>query len=670
MEHAYVQLMNLLAGHPAWTLIVIFSAAFLEAVAFIGTFVPGSTLMFMSGALVGTGALNLGWSLACALVGAVAGDGLSYWLGSRFKTTIVQMWPFRTYPKVLEKGHVFFVRHGAKSIVFARFIGPLRAVVPVVAGMFGMRAVPFYAINVGSALVWAAAHMLPGIVFGASVQLAGAVSFRLVIILGGLVGVVWLTLRVTRFLLRHIMNWASKARFRLLAWAGNRPGRTGSLMLRLLSLDRAMVVITMTASAVVVVCGGVAFRVLRDVISAAPFLQVDVSVYRLMQSVRNPWSDLVFAGFTTLASTPTLLALVATATCWMAWERRWRTLVSWLGAMVFSEIVVLAIQFTIHRVPPGSLPTEAYIVASNHVAASVVVYGFIGFFITRRVGGPAGFLAATTSAAVVAVAALAGLYFGRFWFSDAVVGAMLALTWVALIGVIAVWHNPSVPASRGFMPAVFLLVAVCSVGLQLDADPPRQSDARSPDTAAVLGTEGQWADSLWMRLPCYRADMAGERLEPFAVQWTADREDITRQLSARGWADGPGLSTRSVLSLAVPHAAAMELPVLPRLNNGVPSTLMFIRPGGTPEERYVLRFWSSGYAIAGDKDEVSTPVWIGSLVHERLRAPSWPFNILHSDATEWSKVNAQMLRVAPGGTVIPPVECSGIPLMLLASTRG
>lgn len=86
MEHAYAHLMHLLSGHPVWALVVIFLAAFLEAVAVIGTFIPGSTAMFLGGALVGTGSLNLGWTLGCALAGAVAGDALSYWLGSRFKT--------------------------------------------------------------------------------------------------------------------------------------------------------------------------------------------------------------------------------------------------------------------------------------------------------------------------------------------------------------------------------------------------------------------------------------------------------------------------------------------------------------------------------------------------------------------------------------------------------
>ncbi|CAN7600221.1 DedA family protein [Caballeronia sp. LjRoot29] len=132
MEHAYVQLLHVLAGHPSWTLAVVFLAAFLESIAVIGTFIPGSTAMFLASALVGTGSLNLGGLFGCAIAGAVGGDGLSYWLGSRYKATIVQLWPFRTHPQVLEAGQKFLAKHGAKSIVFARFIGPLRAIVPVV----------------------------------------------------------------------------------------------------------------------------------------------------------------------------------------------------------------------------------------------------------------------------------------------------------------------------------------------------------------------------------------------------------------------------------------------------------------------------------------------------------------------------------------------------------
>jgi len=126
MEHAYFKLLHVLSGHPAWALTVVLLAAFFESIAFIGTFVPGSTAMFVAGALVGTGSLNLGWVFACAIAGAVAGDAASYGFGSSHKETIAKLWPFRTHPGMLTAGQRYFEAHGAKSVIFARFIAPLR----------------------------------------------------------------------------------------------------------------------------------------------------------------------------------------------------------------------------------------------------------------------------------------------------------------------------------------------------------------------------------------------------------------------------------------------------------------------------------------------------------------------------------------------------------------
>src|SRR5260370_7799966 len=98
MEHAYFKLLHVLSGHPAWALTVVLLAAFFESIALIGTFVPGSTAMFVAGALVGTGSLNLGWVFACAIAGAVAGDAASYWFGSSHKETIAKLCPFPTHP--------------------------------------------------------------------------------------------------------------------------------------------------------------------------------------------------------------------------------------------------------------------------------------------------------------------------------------------------------------------------------------------------------------------------------------------------------------------------------------------------------------------------------------------------------------------------------------------
>src|SRR5258708_5991855 len=160
MEHAYIHLLHLLAGHPAWMLTVVFLAAFLEVIAVIGTFIPGSTAMFLAGALAGTGSLSLGWVFLWAIAGAIAGDGMSFWIGGRYKDRIVQFWPFRTHPQILDAGHRFFQKHGAKGVGFARFVAPLRAIVPVVAGLVGLAPLRFSGLHGPSAVVWAPAPVL------------------------------------------------------------------------------------------------------------------------------------------------------------------------------------------------------------------------------------------------------------------------------------------------------------------------------------------------------------------------------------------------------------------------------------------------------------------------------------------------------------------------------
>jgi hypothetical protein len=68
----------------------------------------------------------------------------------------------------------------------------------------------------------------------------------------------------------------------------------------------------------------------------------------------------------------------------------------------------------------------------------------------------------------------------------------------------------------------------------------------------VLGTQVQWTDSLWKRLPCYRSDMDGDRKEPFSIQWSADLTTLASQLRSQGWVEGTDLSVHSLLSMAFP----------------------------------------------------------------------------------------------------------------------
>ena len=259
--------------------------------------------MFVAGALVGTGVLNLGWVFACAIAGAVAGDAASYWFGCRYKDSIAQLRPFRTHPGMLAAGQRYFEKHGAKSVIFARFIAPLRAVVPVVAGMLGMPSTRFLAINILSALIWAPLHILPGVVFGASIELAGAVSFRLVVLLAIAVAVTWLTLKLTTLLVFHARAWTDASRRNVLEWACRHDrGFAGRVVLGVLDPKHQAAALIAVISVLLLVSASVFFSTLHDVSHGDPLVQVDVSVYRFLQAFRSSWGDAVLAVFANWAA--------------------------------------------------------------------------------------------------------------------------------------------------------------------------------------------------------------------------------------------------------------------------------------------------------------------------------------------------------------------------------
>jgi membrane protein DedA with SNARE-associated domain len=98
------------------------------------------------------------------VIGAVVGDWLAYDLAARFKLAIVRIWPLSRHPELVSRGSTFFERWGVVAVFLGRFLGPLRAMVPIAAGVCGMSWVRFQIANATSALVWATGILAPGTV--------------------------------------------------------------------------------------------------------------------------------------------------------------------------------------------------------------------------------------------------------------------------------------------------------------------------------------------------------------------------------------------------------------------------------------------------------------------------------------------------------------------------
>ncbi len=155
-----------LSTHPNWVMLSIAFIAFIESLALAGIVVPGVLLLFLVAVLAGNLSLPLWEVLIAGFTGAALGDGLSFYIGHIFKQSLRQYWPFSHYPKALKSGEDFFSKHGGKSVIIGRFIGPIRPVMPLIAGMLGMSQIRFICFNLFSALAWSPFYLLPGYLTG------------------------------------------------------------------------------------------------------------------------------------------------------------------------------------------------------------------------------------------------------------------------------------------------------------------------------------------------------------------------------------------------------------------------------------------------------------------------------------------------------------------------
>jgi membrane protein DedA with SNARE-associated domain len=160
---AYTQhVIEFVRVHQVWAAPVVFLLCFAESLAFISLIIPAWAALVGIGTLIGASKLNF-WPIWIAgSIGAALGDWLSYWIGVKLETRVYHMWPLSKYPDVIPKGEQFVKKWGALAIFIGRFSGPLRASVPIVAGIFAMPFWRFQLANFSSAFVWAAVLLTLG----------------------------------------------------------------------------------------------------------------------------------------------------------------------------------------------------------------------------------------------------------------------------------------------------------------------------------------------------------------------------------------------------------------------------------------------------------------------------------------------------------------------------
>lgn len=608
-----------IAAHPNFAYGAVFLLAFLEAVPVIGSVIPGSLLIIGIAALIPTGTVQMWPLMAAAIGGAILGDGLPYWFGHRYREAILSRWPLDRYPSLVEKSRAFIHRHGGKSILLARFTPGVRSFVPVVAGIAEMPADRFYLVNVLSAFAWAPAHILPGMLLGTSLALAGAAAGRLALLLVVVVALLWLLGWVLRFAQRSgppriaaIEGWVRE-------WSTSRDTWLARQVRSLVDPERSEVRALLLWAAVVVATAWLFLGVLEDVVSGDPLVRIDTAIYHALQALRTPAGDALMIGITELGDTVVTTSVTVVVFLWLVWQRAWRTAIYWAGAVAFAAALNSITKLAIHRPRPGDLAyvgVSEFSFPSGHATVNAVLYGFLAFLITRQVRPVWRLPIFAAVASFAMLMAFSRLYLGAHWFSDVVGSLSFATAWVIVLGLAYVRYHEK-PFDRRKLAAAaccaLALVGGLNVVRKYDADVQRYKVRYETPSISVP----DWWTTGWQRLPAYRIDLTGEDEEPLIFQWAGTLPSLKNRLLSSGWQEPVRWTASSALAWLV-TADPQKLPVIPSLEAGRMPGLTLVRVSDDANSRVVLRVWPADHRL---RNGISYPLWVGSAVEERISRP-------------------------------------------------
>lgn len=374
-----------LTVNPQWLAVAVFIVACVECLAIVGLIVPGIVLLFAITVLAGSGALSLGETLLLGFLGGLFGDLLSYFLGRHFHQNIRRLPGLRHHPEWISGAENYFQRYGIASLLVGRFIGPLRPMLPMVAGMFDMPFARFFAVSLLAGAGWSVAYLLPGWATGAAIRLPLPEGFwpQAGVVVGSIAVLVGLSIN-----------------------SSLRGHRQATALIAGLSL---------------VILGGLFI--------GYPHLSAfDQGLMTLIQEHRSPALDEVAVMFTLIGEFKNMLVISAALTILLLVTRQWRHMIFAGCTLLITALLNTGTKNLFARMRPEVLtdPLTSYSMPSGHASGSFALFLTLAVLAGR--GQPTRMrltwllLGCLPAAAI----ALSRVYLGAHWPTDITAGAMLA----------------------------------------------------------------------------------------------------------------------------------------------------------------------------------------------------------------------------------------------------
>ena len=600
-----------------------FFAAFLETAFLIGLFIPGSTVLLLLGVYAAGGHLDWGMLLLFAIIGAVLGDNLNYWLGRRYGHKWVDNGIGFLTPEHFKKSQQFFLAHGGKSVFLGRFIPSVKELVPFIAGTMEMPQRKFMLWNILGAIGWGIQWLGAGYLFAHSLKLAHVWISRvgvtlLIVLLVSILfwflkrwvvrnghSVIALFLSLSRSIKTAIVNNSDVIKLtlkypRFFAFFGKRLDRSHFFGLSATLLGFSFFYVLILFAGIV-----------EDLLTTDPVVAVDHHVSQLLNGLRTPIVNEFFYWVTKLGTVEIVFPLLVVATI-IFWLLRkplltLPLLVSSLGAFSFTQLGKLAFQRA--RPDEALLPEQTYSFPSGHATIAVALYGFFIYLLIRHssewksrvnlffLGG-----------VVIVLIGLSRIMLGVHYLSDVWAGYLVGMLWL-IIGIsITEWlvatdkltlkyTIPKRSRNTAWIFTCIFLLYYASTGLIFPAK------WLSKQQVTTVQLQGNIVQQLKEQKAQYTQTFLGEAQQPLSVAFAVDSEaDLLAKLHRAGWQDSDKPRFKSLKRLATEGIAYTNAPVAPGFWSNKVNDYALGKSWQLQGKPSVvsLRLWKTPYRI-GDK---------------------------------------------------------------------
>ncbi|SEI68208.1 undecaprenyl-diphosphatase [Allopseudospirillum japonicum] len=414
-----------LTQHPEWVLVSIGLLAALESLAVVGLLVPG--VLLLAAASFVAGQMEISWlmTLGAAMTGAFLGDLCGFLLGTRGRTWVLRWKIWQKHPDWLPKSEKFFVHYGIASVFLGRFIGPLRPLIPLIAGLLHMPSRHFMAVNLVSSVIWAPLYLAPGYWIGQgwTNEASTGITVMIPLVLSG----------ILLLLLLAFVFWG---RLHLHPqYPGPWQARIQAVHLKIPWLHPFhQATHSPLATWVLALFSLLSFIIWTLLYQQQVFAAWDAQVLALMQTWQTSTGQTLMQMVSFWGDLTGVLVLSLPWVIYLVWRKAWWWVVHWCVVLASTSAITTLLKHSFARLRPHTPEhlSHSFAYPSAHSSISVALFGLILTSIAVQKSPPHRSLWYVLASLPVLATLISRLYLQVHWFSDVIAGALIGLACVAL----------------------------------------------------------------------------------------------------------------------------------------------------------------------------------------------------------------------------------------------